>query len=165
MNPYQFQFEEFALSEEGVHLLRNGFNYKTVYYRETQNATLTKAIEIKNAPVIFALGVLMLLFAFYQSRWVLYLFTDTNYDIYIESIILPLIALSFGIYCIYTPLRKGPVLLLDDGTSSYKLRLRAVYKSKMAGGVENYLRDRLGPKYVRSSTALPIPQENTQTVF
>jgi len=147
MNPYHLQVEDFALSEKGIHLLRNNFNFKTVGYNDVKSATVTKATEVRNAPIILCLGIAMLLFAFYQSRWVLYLFSDPSvHRIYIESIILPLIATSLGIYCVYSSLRKGPILKLEDEHTTHKLRLREIYKKKMVPEFEKFLRDQLGPR-------------------
>ena len=149
MNPYHYQSEDFALSDDGVHLLRNRYNYKTIAYSEVEKATIRRAVEVKNSPVLLALGTIFLAFAFYQSRWVIDLFNDpTVYHIYIESIVLPVLPAAIGVYCLYTGLRKGPVLLLSIGNSVQKLRLRSLYKQGVMPDVEKYLDRKLGRELI-----------------
>ena len=149
MSLYQFQLEDFALSDSGVHLLRNGFNFKTISYNDVTMAYVDKTTEIKNAALVMILGAAMVCFAFYQSRWVIGLFTDPKvWRINMESILLPVIPAFLGIYCIYTAARKGPVLILEEGTRKYRLRLRAVVKTNVATDLEKYLTRQLGARLI-----------------
>jgi hypothetical protein len=149
MTLYQFQFEDFALSEDGIHLLRNRFNFKTIKYADVKLASVKNTTEIKNAPIVMILGIAMVCFAFYQTRWVIGLFNDPKvYHIYIESIVLPIIPAVLGVYCIYIAARKGPVLLLDEGAKKHKLRLRAVIKNNLVDDFEKYLAGQLGARFV-----------------
>lgn len=92
MSQYQFQSEDFGLSDNGVHLLRSQFNFKTIRYEEVKRATIERSSEIKNAALILLLGILLASFAFYQARWVIELFTTpSTTTIHIESIVLPVI--------------------------------------------------------------------------
>src|SRR5215475_14273916 len=59
MPPYHLQSEDFALSDEGVHLLRSGFNFKTIPYNEIKQATLRRDVEIKRPLIILCLGLAM----------------------------------------------------------------------------------------------------------
>ena len=154
MTPYQFQFEDFALSDEGVHLLRNRFNFKTIAYDQIETAIVDRRTEIKNALLVFILGAVMLCFAFYQSRWVFQLFNDPHtYKIYIESIVIPLFPAALGIYCIYIALRKGPVLILKEQGETHTLRLRTAVKKGLAFDCEKFLIRHLGHKLM---TATPM---------
>ena len=147
MSQYQFQSDDFGLSDNGVHLLRSQFNFKTIRYEEVKRATIERSSEIKNAPLILLFGVLLVCFAFYQARWVVELFTTpSTQSIYIESIVLPVIPAFLGIYCIYTALRKGPVLRLEEGGKEHKLRLRSIFRNELAFEFEKYLSRQLGPK-------------------
>ena len=102
MSLYQFQFEDFALSDGGVHLLRNKFNFKTIRYEEIKIATIERSAEIKNASLTLLLGISLICFSIYQSRYIVELFTNPQvHNIYIETIVLPIIPTFLGIYCIY----------------------------------------------------------------
>ncbi len=110
-------------------------------------AYVDRTTEIKNTAVVMILGVAMVCFAFYQSRWVIGLFTDPGvYQISIESILLPIIPAFLGIYCIYTSAKKGPVLIVEEGTRKYKLRLHTVVKNNLASDFEDYLTRQLGAR-------------------
>lgn len=147
MSLYHFQFEDFALSDKGVHLLRNRFNFKTITYGQISKAIVTRSAEIRNAVLILILGVAMVCFAFYQSRWVIGLFNDPQvYHIYIESLILPIVPACLGIYCIYSALRKGPILILKEGKKTYRLRLRAAVRKGQGYDFESYLDKQLGAR-------------------
>jgi hypothetical protein len=147
MSLYQFQLEDFALSDSGVHLLRNRFNFKTIEYEEIKSATIEKATEIRNASLILILGVSFVCFAFYQCRWITELFTNPQiYTISIEAIVLPVIPAFLGFYCIFIALKKGPVLKLEERNKKYKLRLRSVVKNNLLLEFEKYLRSKLGMK-------------------
>ena len=147
MSPYRFQLQDFALSDNGAHLLRNRFNFKTIDYEEIKSATIERATEIKNASLVLAFGIALICFAFYQCRWIVELFTNPQvYKIYIETIIIPILPAFLGVYCIYIAMRKGPVLILEEGNKKYKLRLRSVVKNNLAPEFEKYLRSKLGMK-------------------
>lgn len=147
MNQYRFQSDDFGLSDNGVHLLRSHFNFKTIRYEEVRRATIERASEIKNATLILLLGVLLACFAFYQTRAVIELFTTpSTTTIYMETIVLPVIPGFLGVYCIYIALRKGPVLKLEEGRKEHKLRLRSIFRDEQAFEFERYLSRQLGPK-------------------
>jgi hypothetical protein len=149
MSPYRFQLQDFALSDSGVHLLRNRFNFKTIEYEEIKSATIKKATEIRNASVILAFGIALICFAFYQCRWIVELFTNPQvFKIYIETIIIPIFPAFLGVYCIYIAVRKGPVLQLEEGNKKYRLRLHSIVKNNLAIEFEKYLGSKLGLKLI-----------------
>jgi hypothetical protein len=53
-----------------------------------------------------------------------------------------------GVYCIYTAIRKGPVLILEEGPRKYKLRLRQVVKNNLALDLEKHLDSYLGGRLI-----------------
>jgi hypothetical protein len=155
MPAYQFQTEDFALSPDGVHLLRNQFNFKTIAYKEIRQARIERSVEIRNAPVIFCIGILLVAFAFYQTRWVIWLFNDPRtFHIDITSILLPIIPLLLGSYCLYVSVRKGPVLRLQEGTRVHKLRLRPAVKENLTAELERCMAAQLGPAFEVDRSAL-----------
>lgn len=98
MTPSQFQSADFSLSETGIHLLRNNFNYKTLSYGEITRARMTRSTEIRNAPIILCLGIAMVAFGFFQGANIVSLFIDpSQYHIYIETILRPVIPGFLGV--------------------------------------------------------------------
>jgi hypothetical protein len=107
--------------------------------------------EIKRGVLVLMLGMGLVCFACYQSRWVIGLFTDPGvYHIYIESIILPLLPACVGVYCIYIALRKGPILTLKEGRQTHRLRLRDMVRNGQVAAFEAYLTKRLGARLMLS---------------
>jgi len=47
MTPSQFQSDDFSLSETGIHLLRNNFNFKTLSYAEITRARVTWSVRLR----------------------------------------------------------------------------------------------------------------------
>jgi len=147
MTPYQFQSEDFALSDTGIHLLRNKFNFKTISYDEVTKASILRGSEIKRPLIILLLGIAMIVFAIKQSLYVYWLFTNPRaYTIYIESIVIPVIPAALGIYCLFSALKKAPVFKLEDGKMSHKLRLRSFLKNNQYPELRSYLNTKLGPR-------------------
>jgi len=56
MNNYDFTSKDFALSAEGVHLLRNGFNHKTISFYDVEKATFKRAADTKNVGLTLMQG-------------------------------------------------------------------------------------------------------------
>jgi hypothetical protein len=147
MTPYQFHSEDFALSKAGIHLIRNKFNFETIDYDEVTKAHIRREAEIKRPTIILCLGIAMIFFAVRQALWAWGLF----------SIVMPVIAGALGIYCVYSALKKGPVLKIVAGNKIYKLRLRSIIKGNQYPGLANYLETKLGSKLnIMNDETLPV---------
>jgi len=149
MNTYDFESTDFALSMQGVHLLRGRFNYKTIEYGDINKATIKRTREIKNVILSMTFGVFLLAFAILQTLLVINVFGDPNvHKIYIESIILPLLPGLVGIYLIYIANKKGLMLIIETKGKSEKLRLSGFVKNKNTYQLRNYLIARLSDRLV-----------------
>ena len=157
MNTYDFESTDFALSMQGVHLLRNRFNYQTIKYKDINKATIKRTREIKNVILSMTFGIILLAFAILQTLLVINIFNDPNVrKIYIESIILPLLPGLVGIYLIYIANKKGLMLIVETGRKSQKLRLRDFVKNKKAYQLRNYLNARLSNRLVVLASDLDV---------
>ena len=149
MNTYDFESTDFALSMQGVHLLRSGFSYKTIDYPDIDKATIKRTREIKNVTLSMTFGFLLLGFAILQTLYVINIFNDPNvHTIYIESIILPLFPGLVGIYLTYIANKKGLILIIETGHKCQKLRLGDFVKNKTTNQLRNYLNTRLSYRLV-----------------
>ena len=91
MTTYDFELTDFALSENGIHFLRNGFNYKTIAYHDLDRALIKRGIEIKNSFLSLLVGTALVSFSLFKCISLYKEFSDpTVYRFYIESILLPL---------------------------------------------------------------------------
>lgn len=151
MANYDIESKDFALSSQGLHLLRNRFNYKTINFDEVDKAYFTKAAETKNVVLALMVGILFVAFAIYGAVCVYDDFHDPSvYHISIESIMLPVLPLLAGAYCIYIALKKVSLLVIELKDQKYKLSVVDVVNSGQLIVLESYLRKKLATKlYVR----------------
>ncbi len=145
---YDFESKDFALSANGVHLLRNGFNFKTISFQELDKATFKKDVEPKNVGLTLIAGILLILFALFQSKGVYESFNDpAEYTIYIESIVLPVLPFLIGLYCIFISAKKVPTLLVEKKNEKHKLNLKDAINNHQLDDLKAYLRTKLRTKF------------------
>lgn len=146
MPDYHFETSEFGVSDTAVHYLRSRFNYKTIPYTEVDSIKIERGKELNNWGIILALGIALLAFGGYYC-YALYVFmfeTAVHRTISPEQILLPLIPLLAGGYCLYSSTRNGTILLLTkrDGTRD-KFSLREIQKNNQLAGFQSFLRQYL----------------------
>jgi hypothetical protein len=155
MTSYDIESTDFALSSDGVHLLRNKFNYKTINFDDIDKATFTKSAETRNVMLALTVGVLLVAFAIYNGIGVYENFHDPLVrHIYIESIVLPILPLLAGSYCIYMAIRKVPLLMIYTKSEKYKLSLKGIIKSGRMDMLKVYLNQKLGTRFYDSVAIL-----------
>jgi hypothetical protein len=149
MTAYDFETADFALSVQGLHLLRSGFNYETVRYQEIDKATVKRGREIKNVFLAMIFGTGLLAFAVLQIMFVIGLFNNPGvHSIYIESIVLPFLPGLFGIYLLYIANKKAVILIIETGSKIQKLRLGDFVKRNDMLRLVNYLHTKLSSRLV-----------------
>ena len=153
MPEYEFQAKDFALSQQGVHLLRNRFNYNNVDFNDINKASITRAVETNNVVLTLIAGALLLAFAIYQSIGVYEAFYDpSTHIIYTESISVIVFPLLLGFYCIYISVKKIPVLIVEVKSKKHKLILKDVVKAGRIYDLESYLKKQLKERFYYSTT-------------
>lgn len=122
---YLFETNEFGLSKESFHLLRNRYNFKTYQTQEITSLLIEKGKQINNWILVFIIGLSLVAFSIYYSVNLFnFVMDDETRMIYIEQFVIPLLPLLIGGYCLYESLRTGPVIRLelkDDKTKSFPL--------------------------------------------
>lgn len=111
MNPRLFTHKNFIIEDDGIHLLRNGFDYKTLLKKDLYEATISKGPQVKNWALLFSIGLALIAFVIYYAIAFLDILVNTNETIYIEQFVIPIIPLALGIVCVYNSLRRGDVLV------------------------------------------------------
>lgn len=126
MTEYHFESPEFGISDDGIHLLRSGFNYETIAFSQVDSLTIEKGRELNNWPVILAIGLALLSFGVYYMIGLFdVLVGDELNVIYIEETLVPLGPLLLGGYCVYTSMKNGTVLrirTIKGKTDKFPLR-------------------------------------------
>jgi hypothetical protein len=130
MSKYNFQTEKAGFSNEGLHLLRNRFNFKTIPYKEIQSIEIMQGWVMNNWLVLLLFGLILVVFAFSAalSLYLNYIDPDVHI-IYTEHILMILLPLMMGFFTIYSALQRGEVLWVLYGSKRLKFPLRALHKS------------------------------------
>jgi hypothetical protein len=153
MTNYDIESRDFALSQQGIHLLRNRFNYKTINFYDVHKATFTRAADTKNVVFILIVGLLLVAFAVYQAVGVYEDFHDPSvYHIYIEAILLPVFPLLLGLYCVYIAVKKVPLLIIELNSEKHKLSLKDIINAGRMEVLETYLKEKLREKFYDNPT-------------
>ena len=113
MNNYLFQSTEFAVSDNGIHLLRSGFNYKTIRWGEVDSIKIRKGKELNNSWIIFLFGLIVLTTGAYLTiRTVDILVHKEHAERYIKMLLFLLIPV-IGVYFVYNSMRTGIIMSVN----------------------------------------------------
>jgi hypothetical protein len=127
---YTYEAEKFAVSENGLHLLRNRFNYETIPWNAIDTIEVHDGKDLKNWLWVLAVGAAFSVYAVWDIFQILYIFKDPNtFLIYVERLVLPVIPLSLGVYSIFIALRNTRVMTIKGASKTYFLSLRYLIKS------------------------------------
>jgi hypothetical protein len=127
---YTYEAEKFAVSENGLHLLRNRFNYETISWNTIETVEVRNGKDLRNWLWVLFVGVALAGYAIYDIFYILFIFNDPHtHVIYVERLVLPVIPLSLGLYSIFIALRNTRVMVIKGTTKTYFLSLRYLIKS------------------------------------
>jgi hypothetical protein len=157
MDKYYFTTSEFGVSDNGVHLLRSGYNYRTINYSEIKRARIIKGKELDNWFIIFLIGLTMLVAGLFLT----FRLIDTLMTAEVTRAGLRLGYLFFipvvGAFFVYQSFQTGLLLKLeftDNRTSKFPLRqivkadrlnefqklFKEKLESRLSPGTEKYAR-------------------------
>ncbi|BDD08884.1 hypothetical protein FUAX_13160 [Fulvitalea axinellae] len=142
---YDFRTKEFGLTDEGVHLLRNGFNYKTLPFGELESLRISEGKDSNNWVLVLAVGLGCVGGSLY-GMYMLYNFLTSPWPgkINIEVIISVFILLMFGGYMVYFSLKSGPLILISHKGKRYKFPLRELVKAGTLDAFTSWLKEKQG---------------------
>ena len=127
---YDFETSEFGIDQTEVHLLRNGYNYKSYPLSDIRSVEIRKGPEVGNWLIVLILGLGLLGFAFYTIFGLWRFFKSSATRISIQQIILPLFPLIIGIYCTLTALKRTKVIVFHFASVKKSFPLTKLIKSK-----------------------------------
>ncbi|WP_305982299.1 hypothetical protein [Roseivirga thermotolerans] len=111
MSTRLFTHKNFHIENDGIHLLRNGFDYKTLLKTDLVEVHITRGPQVKNWMVLLSMGLGLIAFASYYIIRLIDFLINTDDIIYIEQFVVPIIPLALGIVCLNNGLRRGEVLI------------------------------------------------------
>lgn len=129
---FKLKEEQFAISDDGIHLLRNNFNYETIQFNQIDSITIKRGKEIKNWLVVLIIGIAVLTYAIFDSIQLYQaIFNDKVDRIYIERILMPLFPFLVGCLFIYISLRTTKVIIINTLKKSHYFSLSTLDKSNL----------------------------------
>lgn len=138
MPDYKFHDNHLGLSDEGIHLLRNGYNYKTLNYGEVGRVEIKKGNALKNRSVLLIAGLGMIGFSVYFVFRFIGLFNSgEHFRISIEEILIPLFPFLLGNYCLYAIAKKETILAINS-PKKLKFSLSSFEKSGDLASLKAY---------------------------
>ncbi len=150
---YSHQTSEFGLSNEGVHLLRNNYNYKTISFLTITHMEIKEGKDLKNWLFVLSLGFALLAFALYDMYQIYGIYNDPGtYKIYIERLLVPFFPMVLGGYSVVIALRNSTILTFESEGKSYHLTLRALSKNNVMDEFTRELRSNYPGLFVNQST-------------
>ena len=116
MANYLFQNRDFGITELGIHLLRNGYNYKTLSFSDISSVEITRGNVLKNRILLMIIGSGMLLFACYHFfRIYIFFNTAVGESFNVEEILIPFSLLTLGTYILYASFKQELILKVRSG--------------------------------------------------
>lgn len=147
MKSYNFQTSEFGVSENGIHFLRSGFNYKTIDFAEINRIQIQKGKELHNWWVIFIIGAVLIGLGVYLSIGIIEMFVEGNVAPRNAKMIFLLLIPVAGGYFVYNSLQTGLILKIDSSKGERNMfPLKEIIRDKKLTEFKTYLRDRVGTK-------------------
>lgn len=144
---YKFTSEKFAISDEGFHLLRNEFNFKTYKLADLSAIRIRKGFDLKNWLFVLCLGVFLIGFAINDSITIYNIFNNPDGIIYIERFLIPIFPLALGGYSLIISLRRSAVMDLNLINEKKRFSLRKLDKLDKTGKLISFLKEiNLRPK-------------------
>ncbi|MBT1707044.1 hypothetical protein KK062_02360 [Fulvivirgaceae bacterium PWU5] len=111
MSKYYFETREFGVSDQGIHLLRSRYNYKTIDFNQVAKITIERGKELNNWIAILVLGIALTSFALYYAVGMFNFLTyGISGRVSIQEILVPVIPFLMGAYCLYSSTRNGIVM-------------------------------------------------------
>lgn len=147
MASYDFQTKEFGISNQGIHLLRSGFNHRTITFSEIESARIVKGMKIRNGWLVFLLGTIMIVFGVYLSIGTINALMSGNIEPRHARMIMFLFIPIIGGYFTYNSLQMGLVLKIDCSNGDRDMfPLDEIIKKKKVKELRAYLVDKLGTR-------------------
>lgn len=116
MASYNFETREFAVSDAGIHLLRDRYNYRTIRFSEIKRIAIEKGQETPNWIGVFILGTAIIFAAVDFSMASIDSFISGSATTGHAKILIFLLLIGCAGSCfVYSSLQKGIILRISYG--------------------------------------------------
>lgn len=132
------------MNEEGIHLLRNRFNYSSIPYKSVQIASIKKGREYKYWLLMLIAGIIILaLSLFYASILLSFFHLELGNGFYIESELFTLFPAIGGASLLALSFRKTIGLEIQTVEKKYWFSLKKFTKDYTLQRFHQYLKTHL----------------------
>ncbi|MBL0745219.1 hypothetical protein [Chryseolinea lacunae] len=147
MSHYLLETGEFGITDHGIHLLRSGFNYKTIRWSQINAMRFEKRKELYNWWIILLIGTILVGVGTYLSfRTFDILANKEHAERYVKMMLFLLIP-CVGIYFIYNSLRTGIVVNITYASSKKEMfPLRKLISENRLTEFKSFATEKLGAK-------------------
>lgn len=137
MGQIEFVYRDkyFGISSEGLHLMRNGYNYKTIAKEDIKSIRIGVGRSIRNWIILLILGLLMISGSI---GYLFYGFTIAE-EIYREAIAGCGILVFLGIYCLYLSIRTEEVIEFSINGKKEAFATKEIKESNKYETLRNFL--------------------------
>lgn len=143
MNSYIFQTSEFGVSGSGIHLLRSGFEYKTIAWNQVSSVKIERGRELHNWWIILLLGIALLGVGGYLTVRTIDIFMNKEHaELYVKMALFFLIP-GIGLYFVLNSLRTGTILRIKYASGKNdKFSLREIIRENRLNEFQSLLIER-----------------------
>jgi hypothetical protein len=141
---YFFETDDFGITDNDIHYLRNRFNYKTVNFSDIDKIEIKKGSSVKNFYTLLIFGIFLICFAFYSGYNIIHFLFFEGGHIYIQEIVVPVIPLLFGSYCIYNCIKKSIIMVVTFENSHSVFDIDSIVKNSQLNEFIIVLQKKLG---------------------
>lgn len=133
----------FEVSEDGLHLLRNGFNHKTHPLSKIDLVELKRGKSISNWGVILGLGLILIAGAIYLVIGIVHFFmSDEPGRIEAMVILAPVMMFLFGGYCLYLGLKTEEIISFKLNKKEERFATKSLKNSEQLEGLIGFLKEK-----------------------
>lgn len=146
---YAFETRYFALSDDKLHWLRDRYDYKQVTFDRIRSAEIKKGPAIHNRQLVLLFGIALIGFAVYWVSSLVDFFTTPGHKrIEINAIVLPLLPLLLGLYCIYVSMKQTLVVkFIYDASKSDTFPLTEIQKQEQLAALRSFLKQKFADRF------------------
>lgn len=138
---YLIETEYFAVSDEGIHLLRERFNYQTISWQDIHVVRIHRDRDLHNWFAVFCISAVMIIAGVYYASEILDTAIETSRWSLLRMYALILLTTLCGVYFFFKSVRKGWVLKIRTKTNKkLKFPLEEVYEQKQMKQLEGILK-------------------------
>ena len=126
---YPYECEQFGVSGSAIHLLRNGYNHKTIAFDNIDSMVIMKGKELRNWILVLIIALSLIVFVAMDIFWLFGFLTNAQPGpIYIERLLIPVLPLALGIYMLIVAFRTTMVMKVFSKGKYYYLSLQPFMK-------------------------------------